>query len=182
MRGYRSTQKGVALIVALMMLLILAIMGVSAMRMSMINARISTSAQISEMAFHAAESSLAATYSEVLDSGSVMLPTLLDGEIVRLCQLDTSLNSAGACAANARFDSRGLLQAQSRTVQTGVSPDLSLLEGAQLNGQQLLVPHSMEMTAVGEAPDLDVASYNVQEFNVKAMTDPGTLIAQTKKN
>jgi hypothetical protein len=59
---------------------------------------------------------------------------------------------------------------------------LSLLEGAQLNGQQLLVPHRMEMAAEGKAPDFQVASYHVQEFHVKAMTDPGTLIAQSKNN
>ncbi|MEH6784920.1 MAG: PilX N-terminal domain-containing pilus assembly protein [Alcanivorax jadensis] len=183
MRGTtRSAQQGVALFVALMLLVVLALMGVSAMRMSMFNARIATGAQLSAMTFQAAESSLASTYGEVTDTNSPMLLNLLDGASVRLCQQAATPDSSGACSQAARFDSRGLLQAQSRTIQTGVSPDLSLLEGAQLNGQQLLVPHRMEMAAVGKAPDFQVASYHVQEFNVKAMTDPGTLIAQTKNN
>jgi|DeeseametaMP1372_FD_contig_81_45853_length_1102_multi_5_in_0_out_0_2 type II secretory pathway pseudopilin PulG len=178
----RFAQQGVALVVTLLLLVVLALMGVSAMRMSMFNARISTGAQLSAMTFHAAESSLAYTYDEVLDNSSPMLLILLDGTPVRRCQQATAPSSQGACAQTSRFDSRGLLQAQSRTVQTGVSPDLSLLEGAQLNGQQLLVPHRMEMAAEGKAPDFQVASYHVQEFHVKAMTDPGTLIAQSKNN
>ncbi|MGB2246569.1 MAG: pilus assembly PilX family protein [Alcanivorax sediminis] len=182
MRGARSTQQGVALFVTLILLVVLALMGVSAMRMSMFNARIATGAQLSAMTFHTAESSLATTYDEVLDSGSIMLLSLLDGEVVRRCQKSNDPRASGACADGARFDSRGLLQAESRTEQLGVSPDLSLLEGAQLNGQQLLVPHRMEITAVGEAPQFETASYHVQEFNVKAMTDPGTLIAQTQNN
>lgn len=180
MRGSRSAQQGVALVIALLILVVLALLGVSAMRMSMFNARIATGAQLSAMTFHTAESSLAITYDEILDSDSVMLLSLLDGEIVSRCQKAGAPQTSGACPASARFDSRGLLQAQSRTNQVGVSPDFSLLEGAQLNGQQLLVSHRMEMIAVGEAPDFETASYHVQEFNVKAMTDPATLIAQTK--
>lgn len=182
MRGYRSAQQGVALIVVLLIVVILAVMGVSAMRMSMLNVRISTSAQLSKMTFHAAESSLAVTYIEMLDPDSNILPALLDGAVVRRCQESVAPRSNGACSGTARFDSRGLLQAQSRTVQQGVSPDLSLLQGAQLNGTQLLVPHQVEMTVVGEAPEQNVASYHVQEFNLKAMTDPATLIAQSQNN
>lgn len=182
MRGIRSNQRGVALIITLLLLVILAIMGVSAMRTAMLNARISTSAQLAKMTFHAAESSLASTYTEMLDSDSVILLSLLDGSDVRLCQKNTVANGSGACAQQDRFDSRGLLQAQSRTVSRGVSQDLSLLEGAQLNGQQLLVHHRLESTAVGEAPQQRVATYHVQEFNLQAMTDPGTLIAQSQNN
>ena len=182
MQGSQSTQQGVAMIVALLLLVMLAIMGVSAMRMSMFNARIATGAQLSAMTFHTAESSIAATYGEVLDTNSVMLLSLLDGGTVRRCQKAAEPRAKGACSDEARFDSRGLLKAQSRTDQRGISPDFSLLAGAQLNGQQLLVPHRMEITAVGEAPDFNTASYHVQEFNVKALTDPGTLIAQTQNN
>ncbi|MCK0155200.1 PilX N-terminal domain-containing pilus assembly protein [Alcanivorax sp. S6407] len=182
MRVSRASQRGVALVVTLLLLVVLALMGVSAMRMSMFNARIATGAQLSAMTFTTAESSLASTYNEVVDTNSIMLLSLLDGETVRRCQKANDAQANGTCAEADRFDSRGLLQAQSRTDQLGVSPDFSLLEGAQLNGQQLLVPHRMEITAVGEAPDFQTASYHVQEFNVKAMTDPGTLIAQTKNN
>ena len=87
MRGTtRSAQQGVALFVALMLLVVLALMGVSAMRMSMFNARIATGAQLSAMTFQAAESSLASTYGEVTDTNSPMLLNLLDGASVRLCQ------------------------------------------------------------------------------------------------
>lgn len=182
MRVSRSAQQGVALVVALLILVLLAMMGVSAMRTSMLNARISTSAQLAKMTFHAAESSLAATYSEMLDANSPILFQLLDGSTVRRCLEAASPSSPGACAAQDRFDSRGLLQAQSRSVQTGIVPDYALLEGAQLNGQQLLVHHRVNSTAVGEAPDQGVSRYHVQEFNLQAMTDPATLIAQTKNN
>ena len=182
MRGSRSAQQGVVLIVVLLILVILAVLGVSAMRMSLLNSRISTSAQLSKMTFHAAESSVAVTYSEMLDSNSTILLALLDGEVVRRCQTAAAPRSQGACSGTARFDSRGLLQAQSLTVQQGVSPDLSQLEGVQLNGTQMLVPHQLEMRVVGEAPEQNVASYHVQELNVKAMTDPATLIAQNKNN
>ena len=50
----RFAQQGVALVVTLLLLVVLALMGVSAMRMSMFNARISTGAQLSAMTFHAA--------------------------------------------------------------------------------------------------------------------------------
>ncbi|MQX54854.1 pilus assembly PilX family protein [Alcanivorax sediminis] len=182
MSGARTSQQGVALIVTLFLLVILAMLGVSALRTSMLNARIATSAQLSKMTFHAAESSLASTYTEMLNTDSLILLDLLDGGEVRLCQEAAVANNPGACSQQARFDSRGLLQAQSRTVQLGIAQDFSLLEGAQLNGQQLLVHHRLEATAEGAAPDLGVEAYHVQEFHLKAMTDPGTLIAQTKNN
>ncbi len=182
MRVSRASQHGVALIVALLLLVVLALMGISAMRTSMLNARISTSAQLAKMTFHAAESSLSATYTEMLDPDSVVLLTLLDGSPVQRCQKSSQANSPGACAQQDRFDSRGLLQAQSRTIQSGVAPDFSLLEGAQLSGQQLLVHHRVETTSEGAAPEQNVQAYHVQEYNLKAMTDPATLIAQSQNN
>ena len=182
MRLGKAGQKGMALVITLLLLVMLAVMGVSAMRMTMTNARISTSAQLSSMTFHAAESSLAITYAEMLDPTSTILPAVLDGAPVRRCQTAAQQIVAGACADAARFDSRNLLQAQSSTSLAGISSDLSLLEGAQLNGQQLLVHYRVDTTAAGEAPAQSTAAYHVQEYNLQAMTDPGALIAQTQNN
>ena len=110
----RFAQQGVALVVTLLLLVVLALMGVSAMRMSMFNARISTGAQLSAMTFHAAESSLAYTYDEVLDNSPPMLLILLDGTPVRRCQQATAPSSQGACAQTSRFDSREIGRASCR--------------------------------------------------------------------
>ncbi|MEJ2610518.1 MAG: PilX N-terminal domain-containing pilus assembly protein [Candidatus Thiodiazotropha sp.] len=55
----RSTQKGAALVIALILLTIITLLSISAMQSSILNTRIATNHQFKEMSFQAAENALA---------------------------------------------------------------------------------------------------------------------------
>lgn len=173
----RGSQQGVALLVALMILVIISLMGIAAMRTSLFNAKIAASAQGGTMAFQAAESAISAVYDEARN-GDPSDPTNVIGaavsaygaagatEIQYRCVTAAKISTKAKCASSDYLDSRGLVKAGSRTLLTGVRQDLS-------GGSQISVTASSTIAygyydfltvAKGSVPAFNIDNYNAQEF------------------
>lgn len=180
-----KSQKGVALVVALLILVMISIIGVAAMRTSIFNAKISTSAQGSTMTFQAAESALAALFIEAskyngdeADDTNIIFLALRQLDFGTLAPIDRCVTAGdlfkvGACQAGDRFDERGLMQASSRlvikpgTVPCGVGGGG---EGSQVStsgegsGMVRGLDYQFVAVAHGWLEPLNLDSFTVQEF------------------
>lgn len=178
-----NSQRGVALIIALLILVMISIIGITAMRTSIFNAKISTSAQGSTMAFQAAESALAALFLEASqynaggDETNIIFQALRQLDFGTLTPIDrcvtqTDLYKAGACAAADRFDERGLLQASSRLV---IKPDTVPCGGGDGDGSQVStsgegagsvrgLDYQFVAVGRGQMGPLNIDNFTVQEF------------------
>lgn len=171
-------QSGVALFIALIMLVVISILGISAMRMSMFNARISTGAQASSMTFLAGESALQAVYEEALDAdeggqNNVILRAMnkrfAEGifEVQQRCVTAADAYKQGACAATDYMDSRALIKASS---QTAVKDSIRHVVGSSITtGGANVVWYDFVSVAKGDMEGLEVESHNVQEFSRKGL-------------
>lgn len=172
----KSRQKGVALVIALLILVIISILGVSAMRTSIFNAKIAVGAQVGTMTFQAAESAIAAVYeeamSDITEPGHVLGNALTQKsagliQIQDRCVTRTDVRKASQCAADDFLDSRDLLRAESSTI---VRNDVSGLAGFEIGswGQYEFIT-----VGRGEMPSYNTDNVNVQEFSrIAPMTGP----------
>jgi type IV pilus assembly protein PilX len=169
----RGRQTGMALVVALLLLVVISLIGVAAMRTSIFNTKISTSAQGSIMAFQAAESALAALFTGGLQFTEAALARRIvaDATPVEGCVTADNVAKGGACGTNDFIDQRDLLQASWRLV---AGPTMLIdLAGEDIGGFQIStsggegsLPADCTFTAVGEGrfAALNIENYNVQEF------------------
>lgn len=173
-------QRGVALVVALMILIIISVLGITAMRTSLFNAKIATMGQGATMAFQAAESAISAVHSEALDTtngtiieDAMMARQLGTGYVQFRCVTESNVRKSGDCTAGTPsdttddffMDSRGIVKASSRTVmKEGVRP----VAGAQLSrgggANTSFAWYDFVTVAKGEVDPLKLEQYNVQEF------------------
>ncbi|MCG8392415.1 MAG: pilus assembly PilX N-terminal domain-containing protein [Pseudomonadales bacterium] len=172
-----SRQGGAALLVALMILTVVSILGVTAMKTSMFNAKIATTAQVSAIAFDGAESALAAVYDEAVYKPQSD-PNFLIGALVSKYNIDTGnsivvercvgkndVQLLRACNDADRSDSRNLLKAGSRTVMKGLAsaPYLSTVSttgGASVN----FAWYEFMAVAEGEVDVFNMERINEQHF------------------
>jgi len=123
-----NQQRGMALMAALMVLLIISIIGVTAMRSSAFSAKVAAGVQLDAIAFEAAESAIAETIfsiTEFNDTGTGaeydQIVNLFNGGTIVWC-VTSGGRTDQECADTDRFDSRGLIRAESRAASTGYSP------------------------------------------------------------
>ncbi|WP_194285839.1 pilus assembly PilX family protein [Alcanivorax sediminis] len=194
----KSRQTGMALVIALVILAMISILGIAALRASIFNSKISTSAQGSAMTFQAAESALAALFQEASlyqGDGStqtnvihIAMGQLSSGVLTPIdrCLTKSDLYKAGACGSADVFDERGLLQSESRIqIKDDVAPCGigSGGEGSQVStsgGDQNTI-RGLDYQFVGYGHGsmavLDIDTYTVQEFArcVQTPTDGGDI-------
>lgn len=185
MAVFPERQQGMALVIALVILVMISILGIAAMRTSLFNAKIATSAQGSAMSFQAAESALAALFDEASQYQSdgstsaniihVALGQLSSGALTPIdrCLTTSDLFKAGACTTADVYDERGLLQASSRlAVRDDVKP-CSVSAGG--SGSQIStsgggsgsirgLDYRFVSYGKGSMDALDIETYSVQEF------------------
>lgn len=190
-----QAQRGAALIIALLILLIISVIGIAAMRTSAFNAKISTSARGSVMSFQAAESALAALFLEAAaqsdaDPGNVIniaigqlgLGTLSE---VHRCVTKDDLAKPAACGSTDFLDSRSLLQASSRLV-VKPNPVLSAPTAAEVGssvggdqisrageGSTIFADYEFVGVAHGNLEALNIENFNVQEFARRGIVPGG---------
>lgn len=171
-------QRGAALLVALMILTIVSILGVTAMKTSMFNSKIATTTQVSAIAFDGAESALAAVYDEAVYRPQSD-PNYLIGALVSKYNVDTGesivvercvgkndVQLLRACQDSDNADSRNLLKAGSRTVMKGLAsaPYLSTVStagGASIN----FAWYEFMAVADGEIEVFNMERINEQHFS-----------------
>lgn len=173
-----SRQTGAALLVALMILAIVSILGVTAMKTSMFNAKIATTAQVSAIAFDGAESAISAVYDEAVyesQSDPEFLVGLLVSEynketgvsaIAERCVVKNDVQKKAACADGDRSDSRNLLRSGSRTVMKGLAsaPYLSTVSNSGGNTINFAWYEFMAV-GTGEVPVFNAERINEQHFS-----------------
>lgn len=122
-----NQQRGMALMAALMVLLVISIIGVTAMRSSAFSAKVATGVQLDAIAFEAAESAIADTLFSIsefndAESGAEydQIVSLFNGGTLVWC-IAKGGKTNSACTAADRFDSRGVVRAESRAASTGYS-------------------------------------------------------------
>src|SRR5690554_6617797 len=160
-------QQGVALVMALMILLIISVLGISAMRTSLFSSKIALGAQVGTMTFQASESAIAAVYDEargdISDPNNVLGRALLQKslgvvEIQDRCLTKTDLRKADICANSDFMDSRDLLRAGSETI---VKDQMQNVPGFEIGSW---VYYEFVTAAHAEMPTYNVNNTNIQEF------------------
>lgn len=165
-RSFR-TQQGVALVVALMILVIISVLGISAMRTSMFSSKIALGAQVGTMTFQASESAIAAVYDEargdVTDPNNVLGRALLQKslgvvEIQDRCVTKDDLYKPGICEDDDFMDSRDLVRAGSETI---VKNQTQNVPGFEIGSW---VYYEFVTAAHAEMPAYNISNTNIQEF------------------
>jgi hypothetical protein len=112
---YSRQQSGAALFVALIILLIVSMMGVSAMKSSILSERMAFNTQARELSFQAAETSINGVISRARTSNDFVSQLLGSPAVVSHCVSANQLLVDGACAPNATFDYRSALSADAQS-------------------------------------------------------------------
>ena len=164
-----STQRGVALLIALLILVVVSLMGITAMKTSMFSAKIATGTQVDAMAFEGAESAVSDAYKHLETMSSDELQFFLSGGIMNRC-LSGGTSTDVVCEASSRMDSRGLINAGSRTRQEG----LQAVSGGQvsMSGNNVIpMDYNFDILGGAEIQDFDVENYHVQRcaFSCRAL-------------
>ena len=117
-KGRMATQQqGAALFVALIILLIISFMGVSAMRSSIMGERMAFNTQARELTFQAAETAINGVMSQARhDSG--LLNKIMSTNLHHCIHSANGLVE-GACGASGAFDERQLMQAEADSTYVG---------------------------------------------------------------
>lgn len=160
-------QRGVALLVCLMLLIIISILGISAMRISMSQSVIASGSLASEMAFQAAETAIsrAIFQGEVDLDTRVVLPTSFGAPVTRC--ISQGATETTACSGSIFADDKGVTE--SRVVISMPDPDDPVVGARNLEAQVSFgsvpgaVIESFEFAATGRVDALDIQVENVQE-------------------
>jgi Tfp pilus assembly protein PilX len=180
----RHNQSGAALVIALMILVIISIVGLTALRSSVFNTKISTMSQASTMSFQGAETAIAAVFDEAVNQsfktpGHVVSYAVAElgfgnNVVIDRCVTHGNLYLQRACTNNDFVDSRGLVQAGSRTM-VKPTPRLKLNEVITDNtgGSTTIRYYDFVTVADAYVPVMKMSSFNVQEFTTEALSTGG---------
>ncbi|ASK35072.1 hypothetical protein CEK62_12125 [Alcanivorax sp. N3-2A] len=163
----RTSQSGVALLVALMILVIVSLLGVTAMKTSMFSAKIATGSQVDAMAFEGAESAVADAYGYLYNMSSAELQPFLNGQVINRC-LSASGVGLNACQNNDHMDSRELVRAGSRTRQKG----MQAVSGSQVSmsgSGSMVVDYTFEIMGNSEIEQFGVDNHHLQQALKRGM-------------
>lgn len=183
--NYRHQQQGLALMVALMVLVIISVLGITALRTSMFNARIALGAQTSVMVFQGAETAINAVITEAIHEnpdmpehviGRAMRQLALgEVEIQHRCVTAEDPFYKGTCGNNDFLDARSRVRASSQTI---VKRHVRAAPGTQLSysggSTTSFGFYDFIVVADSEIPAFNLAETHVQEltrFGLRAVED-----------
>lgn len=155
---YAGAQRGSALIVALVILLMVSVLGISAMRSSIFSTKVATGVQADTMTFDAAESAIALSLKRLrgLDD-SELSAAVLNGEALQTCLLSDGTLKDGACGNSDRMDSRALLQAGS--YMTHLQNNCRMVSGSDVE-----IYRDYVIDILGES---DMQSYGIEDHHLQ---------------
>lgn len=161
-------QAGVALFMALIILLVVSIIGIAAMRTSTISGRIALGTQLDAMVFEAAESAIAETMLHVTaanvgeDIAFDDIAGLFNGDTLVWCFTKAGQRLSGSCEETALMDSRGALRAEARVRSVGFSP----VSGNQVSVSggltTIIGDFELAIQGIGVMPDYGLVNRHVQ--------------------
>ena len=187
MLGYRK-QQGAALFVALVILVIISVLGVTALRSSGTDARVVTSVQASAHSFQAAESaineiiSVMETKKDDSDSYGRIANELVQerDRIFRFCITEKGVkkNASGDpndanCGSNDYLDGRKIVQSSARV---GMQGNMMPEPGWSLNSAITFGRAPIVVVGEGYVPSLKVKKINVQKLGLFGVMNREELI------
>lgn len=171
----RRHQQGAALVVALLILVVVSLLGVSAMKSSVFSAKVATGTQADAMTFEAAETSVSGAYKELnAMSGADLYSSLGSGGLLVRCVTEDNTAKAGFCAKGDNLDSRGLIVAESSSRLDGYA----LVEGAEIGttaGSMIDVDYKVAMLGESSMESFNLNNHHLQEA-LKRGLKPGSEI------
>lgn len=156
-----GTQKGAALAVALIILLMVSVLGLTAMRASIFSTKVSTGVQADAMTFEAAENAISAAYAALSSMSNEQLFGAVESQPAQYC-LKASGSSSGSCAQTDFMDERQLLQAQSFSYLSGYQA----ISGNQVSvtgGTSVFVDYRIDIVGHSEMPAYNIENHHLQE-------------------
>lgn len=176
-------ERGAALAVALMILVITSIIGITAMRTSIMSTKITVSAQSSAMSFNAAETAINAVFEEGMTPGAPIFTELMqrygigDHAAEPRCVKASSIFVDGLCGGADYMDARGLVQAESQTVLASIGGMSSTIGQISTSGNagNISVSYNFLTVGRGSVPVVNADSFNLQEFRTTAFKPAGEL-------
>lgn len=172
-------QHGAALLVALVALLVISLIGISALKMSGSDSRISTSAQAKVHSFNAAESAI----NEIVNmleyritdltnnsSSEQILDNIIEeigDDIWEFCLKGTETTNS-ACASSEYLDANKQVKSSAKvSLSQGFLP----MPGWSLNGSIVFGMKEMTVVGYGEVPSFEIKSVNVQGLGFRGPQD-----------
>lgn len=162
MKANRIKQKGAALLIALMILVVVSLLGISAMKTSLFASKVATGTQADAMVFEGAETAITEAFNEFSEMNSVMLSSFMEsGSMVR-CVKNDSPRKGGLCEGTDYSDARGLIKVSSDSQVTGYK----LISGAQVSATSnsgTFVDYQIEIQGTAEMPSYSMGATHVQD-------------------
>jgi hypothetical protein len=170
-------QHGSALLVSLIILLMVSVLGLSAMRASIFSSKVSTGLQADAMTFEASETVLTSTYDELSGLTDLLLYAAIEGAGRFYCLGSDGVLDGGdvGCGAADTFDSRELLTAGAYTYIAG----LQAIEGSQVSisggGSGVFVDYRIDMLSRSTMDSYSLESNHLQETLKRGIQPAGEL-------
>lgn len=165
MRAQR--QQGVALLIALLILVVVSLMGITAMKTSMFSAKIATGTRVAAMAFGGAESAINATVTDLKAHRSRLQSLMIGGTQVQ-CVTMIDQGQSGACDVGDHLDSRGMVVAESHSRVTGYRPIKG--SGVGTTGAGIVkVDYEISILGTAEIEDFKRNEYHLQEVLMRGL-------------
>ncbi|MAX55010.1 MAG: hypothetical protein CL537_05790 [Alcanivoracaceae bacterium] len=158
-----NKQRGAALLVALLILVAISLLGISAMKTSMFSSKVSTGVQADAMVFEAAESAIVEAYTELEEMDSVNLSSFLGGDVMSRCLAAGNPRKEGGCAGVDFMGSRGMIKASSTSQVNG----FQLISGAQISSSGnagTFVDYQVQIAGNSEMAAFNIGDSHVQEL------------------
>lgn len=166
-------QRGVALIVALVVLLMVSFLGISSMRSSVFSTKVAIGVQSDVMTFEAAETAINATYAALSGLDDTELFNQIDGVTARYCIKASSGAVQGGCASSDSMDDRGLLRAESYSYLAGFSA-IANTQVSTTGGGAIFVDYRIDIMGDSEMDFYNISNQHLQETlkrGIKVGTD-----------
>lgn len=122
MIAINRNQQGAALLIALVILLVVTLIGVSAIKSGIFHERMAFNAQAEELSFQAAETGINGVLGQAATNGSFLNDILRTGAADQHCVTYTAGIQAGECNENKTLDSRSSVMADAETDFIGHKP------------------------------------------------------------
>lgn len=177
MLAYRK-QQGAALFIALVILVIISVLGVTSLRSSSTDARVVTNVQAAAHSFQAAESaineiiSVMETKKQDSDSYGRIVSELVENRnlVLKYCVTENGVKKntdgdpvSASCAADDFFDSKEIVQASARV---GMQGNMVPEAGWSLNSPVTFGRAPIIVVGEGDVPSLKVKKINVQKLGL----------------
>ncbi len=177
--SFKRSQRGVALLIALLILVVVSLMGITAMKTSMFSAKIATGTQVDAMAFEGAESAVSDAFKSLEAMSSDDLQFFLSGGVMNRC-LSSGSAIEGACGLSSRMDSRDLIKAGSRMRQDG----LQAVSGGQVSmSGNSVIPMDFNFDIVGnaEVEEFNIDNHHVQQALKRGLVSTSDLMSSAQR-